>query len=165
MVGTWSLCMTSIMQSLRVPFHLMRFSMRGVGRRLVMELGTCFALSGLRHPCGNTQCQAYHYDCFAFRDEHFDSFNAARDGGVAANSFAQYDLDPVHSCFGGLAVYKTQKLLGCRYSASEYDSEHVGLNSCMRGQGSHCRLYLDPLLTLIADPITPLICHPNAAVL
>lgn len=114
--------------------------------------------NGLRHPCGSTECQAGHYDCFAFRDARFDSFDSACQNGLAANMFAQYDLVPVHSCFGGLAMYKTQKFLDCRYNTSAYDCEHVGLHSCMRQRGGDGRMFMDPLLTVIADPITPLVC-------
>jgi len=119
--------------------------------------------NGLRHQCGSTECQAGHYDCSAFRDSQFDSLNSACHNGLAENMFAQYDLVPVHSCFGGLAMYNTQKFLDCHYNTSAHDSEHVGFHSCMRQRGSDGRMFMDPLLTVIADPITPLVCTADVA--
>jgi len=87
------------------------------------------------------------HDCFAFRNSKFHTFNSACQKGLDQVLFGQYDLVEVASCFGGLAMYKPQKFLQCKYDESEPDCEHVPFHMCMRSSGSRGRMFMDPLLT------------------
>jgi len=90
------------------------------------------------------------FDCFAFRTKKNDTFNAGdcpRDKEQGMKLWAGYDLVPVHSCFGGLALYRPEALFRCRYDPAAYDCEHVPLHQCMRKHGSENRMFMDTLLT------------------
>ncbi|CAK0855548.1 unnamed protein product [Prorocentrum cordatum] len=90
------------------------------------------------------------YDCFAFRTKKNDTFNAGdcpRDKEQGMKLWAGYDLVPVHSCFGGMAVYRSEALFQCRYDPGVYDCEHVPLHQCMRKHGSENRMFMDTMLT------------------
>ncbi|CAK0819676.1 unnamed protein product [Prorocentrum cordatum] len=90
------------------------------------------------------------FDCFAFRTKKNDTFNAGEcpmDKEQGMKLWASYDLVPVHSCFGGLALYRPEALFRCRYDPAAYDCEHVPLHQCMRKHGSENRMFMDTLLT------------------
>lgn len=94
------------------------------------------------------------YDCFAFRTESNDTFNAHWCGAskeVGLKLWEGYDLVPVHSCFGGLTMYRSDAYFKCRYDPSVYDCEHVVLHKCMRDHGSKGRMFMDQLLTTNYD--------------
>ncbi|CAK0858462.1 unnamed protein product [Prorocentrum cordatum] len=104
------------------------------------------------------------YDCFAYRDLHNDSFNGLDCGQTMSDVlFSQYELVPVHSCFGGLALYRPERFLECQYDPDVYDCEHVVFHQCMRQKGSEGRMFLDPLLTTSYDSWIPMGCYTDAA--
>merc|ERR1740121_1816812 len=77
--------------------------------------------------------------------------------------FSQYDLVPVHSCFGGLALYRPERFLECQYDPGVYDCEHVVFHQCMRQKGSEGRMFMDPLLTTTYDSWIQIGCYADAA--
>jgi hypothetical protein len=90
------------------------------------------------------------FDCFAFRTKKHDAFNAGEcpmDKEQGMKLWAGYDLVPVRSCFGGMALYRPEALFRCRYDPDVYDCEHVPLHQCMREHGSENRMFMDTLLT------------------
>ena len=76
-------------------------------------------------------------------------------------------LVPVASCFGGLAVYRADRLGSCTYSANDMEDPHVNLHACLAARGF--RLHLLPELWLPAPEISvseteaPYSQHPPAA--
>lgn len=103
------------------------------------------------------------YDCFAWRDQANDAFNGKDCGGdVGMKMFDGYDLVPVHSCFGGMAVYKPRSFLKCRYDPTVYDCEHVVLHKCMREHGSRNRMFMDPLMTMNYDDMIMQACSTDS---
>jgi len=120
--------------------------------------------NSIRHLGGNPTAGVGMYDCFAYRDLHNDSFNAPDCGYTLSKVlFSQYPLIPVHSCFGGLAMYKPERFLECQYDPNVYDCEHVVFHECMRQRGSEGRMFLDPLLTTNYDSWTQIGCYSDAA--
>lgn len=53
------------------------------------------------------------------------------------------NLVPVHSCFGGLAIYKRSSILGCEYDSIDEDCEHVSFHKCATAK-NHMRMFLNP---------------------
>jgi len=136
-----------------------------LGRQETTENGwDMLCANSIRHLGGQSTAGVGMYDCFAYRDLHNDSFNAPDCGYTLSTVlFSQYQLIPVHSCFGGLAMYKPDKFLECRYDPSVYDCEHVVFHQCMRQKGSNGRMFMDPLLTTNYDTWTQLGCYSDAA--
>lgn len=100
------------------------------------------------------------WDCFAFRDLNNDSYNVPDCIDTIGHTlYAQYDLVPVHSCFGGLAMYRPERFLQCEYDPHVNDCEHVVLHKCMRERGSEGRMFMDPLLTTSYDSWIQTHCH------
>lgn len=100
------------------------------------------------------------WDCFAFRDLKNDSYNVPDCiDTIGRTLYAQYDLVPVHSCFGGLAMYRPERFLQCEYDPDVNDCEHVVLHKCMRERGSEGRMFMDPLLTTNYDSWIQTDCH------
>ncbi len=52
-------------------------------------------------------------------------------------------LLPVQSCFGGLAFYRHEKILGCEYNSIADDCEHVEFHKCIR-EKNHGRIFMNP---------------------
>ncbi|CAK0836198.1 unnamed protein product [Prorocentrum cordatum] len=104
------------------------------------------------------------HDCFAFRTEGSDWWNAencSSDKEVGLKLWLGYDLVPVHSCFGGMAFYKPDALFRCRYDPAVFDCEHVTLHQCMREHGSENRMFMDQLLTVNYDAFVHQSCLPS----
>jgi hypothetical protein len=92
-----------------------------------------------------------HHDVFALRDDahltmdrhwaiEFDNPHA-----IARNLFKQFELIPVRSCFGGLALYNPAAFCGCEYDEELDDCEHVSFHRCMTCRNM-TRMFVDPLL-------------------
>merc|ERR1719356_2440392 len=96
-------------------------------------------------------------------EEEYRIYQDLSDSNTMQPFFSQYDLVPVYSCFGGMAIYKTEKFLSCRYDPSVYDCEHVPLHKCMREKGSEGRMFMDPLLTTSYDGRLSLSCRRSAS--
>ena len=87
-----------------------------------------------------TQTLLVQYDAWAFRAKG----SYVRIPTKIANHMRFSRGDPmleVHSCFGGLGVYRMKAMLTCRYDGS--DCEHVCFHRSMRKAGLD-RLYLNP---------------------
>lgn len=85
-----------------------------------------------------------HYDSFAVRlNDWLDS----KEQNINISWFRYFNpkvgSDPIsfYSCFGGLAVYKTQAFLSSRYDGS-IGSEHIGFHKTMKEKGWD--MYLNP---------------------
>jgi hypothetical protein len=135
-----------------------------LGRRESMENGwDMLCANSLRHVDNKPTTEVGMYDCFAFRDLHNDSFNQPDCGYTLSKVlFSQYDLIPVHSCFGGLAMYRPGRFFECQYDPGVYDCEHVPFHKCMRQKGSEGRMFMDPLLTTSYDKWIKMGCYPDA---
>jgi len=96
------------------------------------------------------------YDAFAFRNDEFP-YSPKEYGAIFNKDYWDFngnikemlkvydpkgDLIPVHSCFGGLAIYKKKLFDGCSYKSESEDCEHVLLHKCMRDNGA--RLFMNP---------------------
>jgi len=104
------------------------------------------------------------YDCFAFRTDKNDEFNAHTCGqneSLGKKLWAGYDLLSVHSCFGGLTMYRPDAYFKCRYDPNAYECEHVVLHQCMRNSGSNGRMFMDQLLTTNYDAFVHQRCVAN----
>lgn len=90
------------------------------------------------------------YDAFAFRNEEFPwSHNDKPDtywGEIIPQIQRSYPvgapLVPVYSAFGGLAIYKREKIKDCRYQSIDEDCEHIEFHNCIRKNGG--RIVLNP---------------------
>jgi len=115
--------------------------------------------NSLRHLNNNPAERIGYHDCFAYRTKGHDEFNGYGCGAtLAATMFDGFHPQPVHSCFGGLALYKAEPFMRCNYDASVYDCEHVPFHRCMREHGSEGRMFMDPLLTTLYDKNIPQKC-------
>merc|ERR1712107_362504 len=87
-----------------------------------------------------------HHDAYAFRIAGHDVFNQSwADYEVARRPwYKDWSLVPVHSCFGGFAMYNASLFMRCRYDEQLKDCEHVGFHSCLRETGSEGRIFMDP---------------------
>jgi len=87
-----------------------------------------------------------HHDAYAFRLEGHDEFNQSwGDYEVARRPwYEDWPLLPVHSCFGGFAMYNASAFARCRYDEQLKDCEHVGFHACLRSAGSEGRIFMDP---------------------
>lgn len=101
------------------------------------------------------------YDTFPLRHpEHESVSGVARpvnlDPATQSNPninqeiFQGTPLRKVHSCFGGLAIYRPAALKECDYDEDGFDSEHVSFHKCMRAKGM-TGIYLDPLMVTRGD--------------
>jgi hypothetical protein len=73
------------------------------------------------------------FDTLAFRSLYFNRGNWQGHEHVA-HALAD-PPEEVHSCFGGLAIYRKSAIGSCRYSAGKGDCEHVLFNQCLRQHG------------------------------
>ena len=89
-----------------------------------------------------------YYDSLAFRNQEFpDTLNhMSQLAGAQKKYTADMPLVPVHSAFGGMAIYKRKCLLTCNYSGE--DCEHVLLHSCLKKDSSCSRLFVNPAMFL-----------------
>lgn len=53
------------------------------------------------------------------------------------------DLTPVHSCFGGLAIYKKASIANCEYDSIDEDCEHIAFHKCATTKNK-MRMFLNP---------------------
>lgn len=94
------------------------------------------------------------WDAFAFRNEEFPdsphSFRQkyAKDYWNEVSSIQKIyppeaDLLPVHSGFGGLAIYKRKVFENCFYDSIHEDCEHVALHEMMK-EKHEARIYMNP---------------------
>jgi len=95
----------------------------------------------IRRPFRSTAPWEYqHFDTWAFRPDP----RANPYSGVDASELALPrggPLLPVHSCFGGLGIYRAECLHAAEYSGE--DCEHVALHTRLRERGFD-RLFLNP---------------------
>jgi len=100
------------------------------------------------------------WDAFAFRNEKFDMPYRPEDfpDGIASywptilNIQGKYEdgpLIPVHSAFGGLAIYHKNILQGLYHNTSSEDCEHVSLHAQIQARGG--RIFINPNMRLIYD--------------
>lgn len=109
--------------------------------------------NSLRHHKSSPANNLGFHDCFNFRASQ-SAGKSMQDycySTLSKNVFLRYELMPVQSCFGGLAFYKPQKFLRCKYDPDSSESEHVSLHKCMKDNGSQGRMFMDPMLTTIYD--------------
>merc|ERR1719262_225837 len=92
-----------------------------------------------------------YYDCFALHQAGADGRRQMCGIGVSKYLFDFYDLYKVHSCFGGLGLYKPERFLSCSYDPESADCEHVSMHACMRQKGGEGRMFMDPMLTTLYD--------------
>ncbi|CAK0809553.1 unnamed protein product [Prorocentrum cordatum] len=131
-----------------------------LGRQESLDNGwDMLCANGLARSCGPPTCKYGMHDVIAFRGRHNSSWSF----DIASVMFDQYELVPVDSCFGGLAMYKIDKFLGCRYDPEVNECEHVGLHRCMRERGSDGRMFMDPLMTPSYDMFLDLKCTADAS--
>lgn len=52
-------------------------------------------------------------------------------------------LTPVHSCFGGLAIYKKASIANCEYDSIDEDCEHIAFHKCATTKNK-MRMFLNP---------------------
>ena len=92
------------------------------------------------------------WDTFAFRTQEFALTPSEYRNGSYWNDYLpsieqtyspNSDLVPVHSCFGGLAIYKRINFSDCFYDSVEEDCEHVVLHKCMRSK-HNARIVINP---------------------
>lgn len=92
------------------------------------------------------------WDCFAFRSEEFPCGLNDMPSKEYWESYiyqlakvypVNTDLLPVHSCFGGLAIYKKRFIEGCKYDSENEDCEHVAFKKCMREKNG-ARIFMNP---------------------
>jgi len=89
------------------------------------------------------------YDSWAFRS--FGHPQLHRGNQVSSMLFDRgAPMMRVHSCFGGLAAYRTPAILGARYGGQ--DCEHVVLHQRMSDRG-HGRMYLNPSQLTLYSPL------------
>lgn len=81
------------------------------------------------------------YDAFAFRSDEFPytpnevgqkKYWNEVVGKIQRRYMPNEALVPVHSCFGGLAFYKRDKMHNCVYGSVENDCEHIAFHRCIR---------------------------------
>jgi hypothetical protein len=53
------------------------------------------------------------------------------------------ELEPVSSCFGGMAIYKRRYIKDCTYQSNENDCEHVEFHNCLINTNNG-RMFLNP---------------------
>ena len=104
------------------------------------------------------------YDTFAFRDQSSIKYAPHEIGGFPAywnqveTNFKKFyhvneAIVPVHSCFGGLAIYKKAALKNCKYDSIEDDCEHVYLHQCMRKK-NNAKIFLNPSMVVFYSHYT-----------
>lgn len=92
------------------------------------------ASNGISNPKGEM------YDAFAFRNEEFPWAHYDKPDTYWPDIIPQiqrvYPVNSsfvsVNSAFGGLAIYKRDKLNGCRYHSIKGDCEHIEFHKCLR---------------------------------
>ena len=92
----------------------------------------------------SSNLQISHYDSFAVRiNDWIDSEEKNSNFSWFSNFNPKVGSNPIplYSCFGGLAVYKTQAFLSAQYDGS-IGSEHIGLHKGMQENG--WGMYLNP---------------------
>lgn len=91
------------------------------------------------------------YDAFAFRSDEFPytpnevgqkKYWHEVVGKIQRRYLPNESLVPVHSCFGGLAFYKRDKMNNCVYDSVENDCEHVAFHRCIRN--NHGTIMMNP---------------------
>ena len=84
---------------------------------------------------------------FHFSAESLEAYQAeAIDlhmGMIAFNYASSQKHIPVKSCFGGMSVYKIDRLRACQYDETTRDCEHVSLNECLFKEHPDS-IYVDP---------------------
>jgi hypothetical protein len=87
------------------------------------------------------------WDCFAFLSDEFNKVvSSPHWDEIPKKCHKIYDLNidlvPIHSCFGGMAFYKKNKLMNCEYSSVKEECEHISLYKCMKQ--NNVRLFMNP---------------------
>lgn len=105
-----------------------------------------------------------HWDTLALRTPEFNDTRQQAQLDAAHLRFPlRPGLIPVHSCFGGVAIYKPDAFRGCRYPEGD-DCEHVLLHRCMRARGRG-RVFVNPVFLVQYGVYLPLIIRPLPLVL
>lgn len=105
-----------------------------------------------------------HWDTLALRTPEFNDTRQQAQLDAAHLRFPLWPrLVPVHSCFGGVAVYKPDAFRGCRYPQGD-DCEHVLLHRCMRARGRG-RVFVNPVFLVQYGVYLPLIIRPGSLAL
>ncbi len=98
--------------------------------------------------------QGHMWDAFAFRNDEFpdspEEFSKKHGKNYWEEVHAiqriyvpQSDLVPVHSAFGGLAIYKRKVFENCFYDSLEEDCEHVALHKEMQ-EKHQAKIFMNP---------------------
>lgn len=90
------------------------------------------------------------YDAFAFRNSEFPWAHYQKPKTYWEEIIPQIQrvypvtsaLIPVDSAFGGLAIYKREKLKGCRYQSIMGDCEHIEFHKCLKHNGG--KMFMNP---------------------
>lgn len=86
------------------------------------------------------------YDAFAYRSDEFpQNLTDGSYWGEVVPKIQNKKRDKweeVHSCFGGLAIYRRDVIASCRYSSEYDDCEHVKFHECIRKNGG--KVFLNP---------------------
>ena len=89
------------------------------------------------------------WDAFAFRNDEFphDTYVPGYWDQLLPKIQKVYpvgsNLVPVHSCFGGLAIYKKASIVNCEYDSIDEDCEHVAFHRCAINKNK-MRLFMNP---------------------
>jgi hypothetical protein len=89
------------------------------------------------------------WDAFAFRNDEFpyDTHIPGYWDQLLPKIQKVYpvgsNLAPVHSCFGGLAIYKKASIASCEYDSVDEDCEHIAFHKCATAKNK-MRMFLNP---------------------
>eukprot|EP00040_Diaphanoeca_grandis_P013504 m.68252 g.68252 ORF g.68252 m.68252 type:complete len:396 (-) comp23937_c0_seq1:149-1336(-) len=104
-----------------------------------------------------------YYDAFAFRSDEFplgltkvrnyfglEGYVSKIHKGLVRS--VDDDMVPVHSCFGGLAIYRGSLFESCTYTSPDGDCEHYHLHRCMaESHPSTKNFFMLPAMRLVYD--------------
>lgn len=99
---------------------------------------------------GISNQQGEMYDAFAFRNAEFPWAHYDKPKTYWSEVIPQIQkVHPVNtafvsvdSAFGGLAIYKRDKLNGCKYASFKEDCEHIEFHKCLSKNGG--RMFMNP---------------------
>jgi hypothetical protein len=90
------------------------------------------------------------YDAFAFRNKEFPWAHYQKPKTYWEEIVPKIQcvhpitspLVAVDSAFGGIAIYKREKLKGCRYHSIMGDCEHIEFHKCLKQNGG--KMFMNP---------------------
>lgn len=121
------------------------FDIRGIYHSFAFwDTWDAIASNGISNPKGEM------YDAFAFRNSEFPWAHYDKPDTYWPDIIPQiqrvYPVNSsfisVDSAFGGLAIYKRDKLNGCKYNSIKGDCEHIELHKCLKHNGG--KMFMNP---------------------